>query len=52
LPGVNVGEGAVLGLGSVAARDLKPWTVYTGVPAQAVKQRTPREETQGRQVIK
>jgi putative colanic acid biosynthesis acetyltransferase WcaF len=43
LPGVNVGDGAVLGLGSVAARDLMPWTVYAGVPAQAVKQRVERE---------
>jgi len=42
-PGVNVGEGAVLGLGSVATRNLEPWTVYAGVPAVKVKerQRTP-----------
>jgi putative colanic acid biosynthesis acetyltransferase WcaF len=39
LPGVNVGEGAVLGLGSVANRDLEPWTVYIGVPAVGVKAR-------------
>jgi putative colanic acid biosynthesis acetyltransferase WcaF len=38
-PGVNVGEGAVLGLGSVATRDLNPWTVYAGVPAVAIKER-------------
>ena len=38
-PGVNVGEGAVLGLGSVANRDLKPWTVYSGSPAVAVRER-------------
>ena len=38
-PGVNVGEGAVLGLGSVASRDLEPWIVYAGVPAVAVKSR-------------
>jgi len=38
-PGVNVGSGAVLGLGSVATRDLEPWTVYSGVPAVKVKQR-------------
>jgi len=42
-PGVNLGDGAVLGLGSVATRDLKPWTVYAGVPAQPVKQRVGRE---------
>jgi putative colanic acid biosynthesis acetyltransferase WcaF len=38
-PGVNVGEGAVLGLGSVATRNLEPWTVYAGVPAVKVKER-------------
>jgi putative colanic acid biosynthesis acetyltransferase WcaF len=38
-PGVNVGEGAVLGLGSVATRDLAPWGVYAGVPAVKVKDR-------------
>jgi putative colanic acid biosynthesis acetyltransferase WcaF len=39
-PGVNVGEGAVLGLASVATRDLDPWTVYAGAPAVKVKQRS------------
>jgi putative colanic acid biosynthesis acetyltransferase WcaF len=38
-PGVNVGEGAVLGLASVATKDLEPWTVYAGSPAVRVKER-------------
>jgi putative colanic acid biosynthesis acetyltransferase WcaF len=38
-PGVNMAEGAVLGLGSVATRSLEAWTVYAGVPAVKVKQR-------------
>lgn len=38
-PGVNMGEGAVLGLGSVASRNLDSWTVYAGVPAVKVKDR-------------
>jgi putative colanic acid biosynthesis acetyltransferase WcaF len=38
-PGVNIGEGAVLGLGSVATRSLDAWTVYAGVPAVKVKER-------------
>jgi putative colanic acid biosynthesis acetyltransferase WcaF len=42
-PGVSVGEGAVLGLGSVATRDLEPWTVYAGVPARKVKSRMRHE---------
>lgn len=38
-PGVHVQEGAVLGLGSVATRNLEAWTVYAGVPAVRVKER-------------
>lgn len=38
-PGVNVGEGAVLGLASVTTRDLEPWGVYAGAPAIKVKER-------------
>jgi putative colanic acid biosynthesis acetyltransferase WcaF len=38
-PGVNVGEGAVLGLASVATRDLEAWGVYAGSPAVKVKER-------------
>jgi putative colanic acid biosynthesis acetyltransferase WcaF len=39
-PGVNVGEGAILGLASVATRDLEPWSVYAGAPAKKIKERT------------
>ena len=52
-PGVNVGEGAVLGLGSIATRDLAPWTVYGGNPAQPLRERkhhpaaTPQAATPG-----
>ena len=38
-PGVQVGEGAVLGLASVATRDLAPWTVHAGAPARALRAR-------------
>jgi len=39
-PGVNFGAGAVLGLGSVATRNLEPWSVYMGVPAVKIKDRS------------
>ncbi|MEI9852612.1 MAG: WcaF family extracellular polysaccharide biosynthesis acetyltransferase [Sphingomonas sp.] len=39
-PGVTVGRGAVLALGSVATRDLNPWTLYRGVPAEAAGERS------------
>jgi putative colanic acid biosynthesis acetyltransferase WcaF len=42
-PGVKVGEGAVLGLASVAIHDLEPWSVYAGTPAVKVKDRKHRE---------
>lgn len=38
-PRVNVGEGAVLGLGSVATKDLEPFGVYAGNPARLIKLR-------------
>ena len=38
-PGVSLGEGAVLGLGSVATRTLPPWTVWAGSPATHVRDR-------------
>jgi putative colanic acid biosynthesis acetyltransferase WcaF len=41
--GVSVGEGAVLALGSIATRDLQPWTVYAGAPARRVKSRMRHE---------
>jgi putative colanic acid biosynthesis acetyltransferase WcaF len=38
-PGVDIADGAVLGLASVATGDLEPWTVYAGVPARALSKR-------------
>ena len=46
-PGVHVGEGAVLGLGSVATRDLAPWTVYSGNPAQPIRERARNQNEVG-----
>jgi len=38
-PRVNIGVGAILGLGSIATRDLEPFGIYAGVPAQKIKER-------------
>lgn len=42
LPGVEVGEGAMIGGGSVVTRDVPPWKIALGVPARVVKD-VPRE---------
>jgi maltose O-acetyltransferase len=36
LPGVTLGEGAVLGANSTAVRDIPPYTVFAGTPARQI----------------
>lgn len=38
-PGITVGEGAVLSLGSTAYHDLDPWWIYQGTPAVKTEKR-------------
>jgi putative colanic acid biosynthesis acetyltransferase WcaF len=37
--GANLSEGSVLALGSIATKDLEPWSVYAGIPAKKIKDR-------------
>lgn len=39
LPGVTIGEGAVVGACAVVAKDVPPWSVVVGNPARVVKKR-------------
>lgn len=43
LPGVGIGEGAVVAAGAVVAKDVEPWTVVGGNPAKVIKKRIPKE---------
>ncbi len=43
-PGVTMGEGAVLCMGSIAAKDLEPWTIYQENPAVPVRERKKTSE--------
>jgi len=37
LKGVTIGEGAIVGSGSVVTKDVAPWTVVAGNPAKVIK---------------
>lgn len=37
LPDVTIGEGAVVGAGSVVTKDVPPWTLVAGFPARVVR---------------
>ena len=44
MPGVTVGEGAIVGAGSLVTKDIPAWTIATGRPAKVVKHIPRREE--------
>lgn len=44
LPGVTVGEGAVVAAGAVVRSDVAPWTIVAGVPAKVVGHRDQRAQ--------
>ncbi|RGW11920.1 acyltransferase, partial [Ruminococcus sp. AF13-37] len=40
LPGVTIGEGAVVAAGAVVTKDVEPYTVVGGNPAKYLKDRS------------
>lgn len=39
LPGVTLGEGAIVASGAVVTKDVEPWTVVGGIPAKKISER-------------
>lgn len=45
MPGVTIGEGAIIGAGSLVTKDIPAWTIAMGRPAKVVKEIPKREIT-------
>lgn len=46
MPGITIGEGAVIASGAIVTKDVAPYTVVAGNPAKVVKQRFSEAVTQ------
>ena len=42
MPGVTIGEGAVVGAYSLVTKDVPAWTIVAGNPAKVIKEIKPR----------
>ena len=45
MPGVTIGEGAIIGAGSVVTKDIPPYSVVVGAPAKVIKTFVKEENT-------
>lgn len=44
MPGVTIGEGSIIGAGSLVTKDIPDWSIAIGSPAKVIKQIPRREE--------
>ncbi|MET1122155.1 Vat family streptogramin A O-acetyltransferase [Priestia megaterium] len=43
MPGINIGDGAIVAAKSVITKDVEPYTIVGGNPAQKIKERFPKQ---------
>lgn len=46
MPGISVGDGAVIGSRAVITRDVEPYAIVAGNPAKVIRMRFPEEQVQ------
>ena len=46
MPGVHIGEGAIIGTGALVTKDIPAWSVAIGFPAKVIKQIEERTDTE------
>ena len=46
MPGVKVGDGAIIAANSTVVKSIEPYTIYGGNPAKFIKKRFSDEKTQ------
>lgn len=39
MPGVNIGQGSIVGAGAIVTKNVEPFTIVGGVPAKVIKKR-------------
>lgn len=44
MTGVKIGDGSIVGAGSIVTKDIPPYTIYAGVPAKFIKMRFDNEQ--------
>ena len=50
--GIKIGDGAVIGSGSVVTKDVEPYSIVVGVPAKKIRDRFPKDVVEKLEEIK
>jgi virginiamycin A acetyltransferase len=52
MPGVHIGDGAIIGTRAVVTKDVPPYTIVGGIPAKEIRKRFPPETIDALQNLK